>query len=69
MNTIVRAEYIQKLLCQKCLLSDHEDRYVCKPFRKVVEDVKGYIICTNCGIKVRNGYMVVYECTSKRQEK
>ena len=64
METIVRAEYIQKKLCQKCLLSDHDDRYVRKPYRKVVQDVKGLVTCANCGVKVRNGYMVVYECTS-----
>ena len=65
METIVRAEYIQKNLCQKCLLVDHEERYVCKPYRKVVQDVRGIITCSNCGSKVRGGYMVIYEYTGK----
>ena len=65
METIVRVEYIQKKLCQKCLLADREERYVRKPFRKVVQDVRGVITCSNCGSKVRVGYVVIYECTGK----
>ena len=68
METVVRAEYIQKKLCQKCLLADHEERYVRKPYRKVVQDVKGVITCASCGMKVRNGYLVIYECTGRQKE-
>jgi ribosomal protein S27AE len=66
MGTIVKAEYIQKKLCQKCLLADHEERYVRNPFRKVVQDVRGVIACANCGKRVSGGYVVIYEYTGKR---
>lgn len=66
METIVKAEYIQKKLCQKCLLADHEERYVRKPHRKVVQDVRGVITCANCGRRVGGGYVVIYEYTGKQ---
>ena len=66
METIVKAEYIQKKLCQKCLLADHEERYIRKPHRKVVQDVRGVITCANCGRRVGGGYVVIYEYTGKQ---
>jgi len=65
METIIRAQYIQKTLCQKCIIVDHEENYVCKPYRKVVQDLSGSMICTNCGKKIRGGYVVIYEYTGK----
>jgi len=69
METIVKAEYIQKILCQKCLLADHEERYMSQPYRKVVQDIRGSIVCTNCGKKTRGGYVVIYEHTDKNDKK
>ena len=66
METIIKAEYIQKKLWQKCLLIDHEERYVRKPYRKVVEDAKGLITCANCGKRVSGAYVVIYEYTGKQ---
>ena len=65
METIVKAEYIQKYLCQKCMLVDHEEQYISQPYRKVVEDIRGSMICTNCGRKTRGGYVVTYQYTGK----
>jgi hypothetical protein len=61
MDTVVKAEYIREKLCQKCFASHHEEPSVEKPFRKVVEHVRGVMICTNCGRRVNRGYVVVYE--------
>jgi hypothetical protein len=66
METTIKAEYIQKTLCQKCLLSDHDELHIRKPYRKVVQDVKGLVICAKCGSKARNGYTVIYECTGEK---
>ena len=69
METIVKAEYIQKQLCQKCLLADHEESYISQPYRKIVQDIRGSIICTNCGKKTRGGYTVIYKHTGKNEKR
>ena len=61
MDTVVKAEYIREKLCRKCFAVHHEEPSVEKPFRKVVENVRGVMTCTNCGRRVSRGYVVVYE--------
>ena len=66
MENVVKAEYIREKLCQKCFAVHHEEPSVEKPFRKVVENVRGVMTCTNCGRRVSRGYVVVYECIRKK---
>lgn len=66
METIIKAEYIQKKLCQTCMIADHEERFVREPHRKVVQDIRGVINCTNCGKRVSQGYIVIYEYIGRR---
>jgi len=66
METIVRAEYIRKALCQKCYAAEHDEPMVQQPYRKVVQSVKGVVTCANCGRRVNRGYVIIYECTHKK---
>jgi hypothetical protein len=69
MDTVVKAEYVREVLCQKCFAAVHASRdepSVQEPFRKVVENFRGMLTCTSCGRRASRGYIVVYECTKKK---
>ena len=66
MENVVKAEYIREKLCQKCFAAHHEEPSVERPYRKVVEHVRGVMTCTNCGRRVSRGYVVVYERIGKK---
>ncbi len=66
METVIKAEYIQKMLCQTCMVTDHDECFVREPYRKVVQDIRGVITCTNCGKRVSQGYIVIYEYIGQR---
>jgi hypothetical protein len=67
MGTVVKAQFIREVLCQKCFAAhhlSHDTPVMQEPFRKVVENFHGVTTCTGCGRRVNRGYIVVYECTS-----
>jgi RNase P subunit RPR2 len=63
MELTVKAEYIRKILCEKCYTLEHDENSIRAPSRKVVQNVRGVFACTGCGRRVSRGYVVVYEST------
>jgi hypothetical protein len=63
MEDVIKAEYIRKCLCFPCYHKDISDQFIREPYRKIVNNVKGYITCTDCGDRAKDGFVVVYEYT------
>ena len=74
MDTVVKAQFVREILCQKCFAArhtshaSHETPVMQKPFRKVVENFHKMATCTGCGRRVSRGYIVVYECTKEEAD-